>query len=121
MGLFSNDSTSTTQQFDQRQVNDASRGGLVGDRNQIRTQVSITDGSATVTPMVLELIRTSSRQTGQTADRTVNQGLTLASDAQTEALRLARTAIDSATGQKTAQAGLAIVGLVMVAVLFRRA
>jgi hypothetical protein len=112
MGLFGGDSSTTTQQFDQRQANDASgAGAIIGTGNRVdtrtatRTQISITDGASTVTPIVRELLMQSTKASTESTR---------------EALRLADSAIKSRTGEQTAKLGLVLVAAVLAVFLFRK-
>lgn len=96
MGLLSSSSRRNEQNFDQRQVNDASGGGIAGNAGTI----TIND----------------------TSGRTLADGIKLASSAQTQALKLAREALQAGTGSKATQTALVVagVGLVAFALLSRR-
>lgn len=99
MGLFSSKSSSanTTQNYDQRQVNDASGGGISGNTGTI----NIADASDKFLPAI-------------------SDGISLGRDAQRQALDLAKAALTAGKGDKTAQTALIVVGVGLVAVLFLR-
>lgn len=90
MGLFSSRSSSSnaTNNYDQRQVNDASGGGISGNTGTI----NISDASAKFLPAI-------------------SDGLTLGREAQRQALDLAKAALTAGKGDKTAQTALIVVGI----------
>lgn len=95
MGLFGGgNSSSDTKNYDQRQVNDASGGGIAGNTGTI----NVTDGSTKFLPVLAD-------------------GLQLGKDAQKQALDLAKAAIQAGSGGKTAQYALIAAGLLGLAVV----
>lgn len=98
-GLFGGNKSSSsnaTNNYDQRQVNDASGGGIAGNRGTI----NITDASAKFLPAI-------------------SDGLKLGADAQRQALDLAKAALSAGRGDKTAQTALIVVGIGLALLAFR--